>query len=66
MCYFRYMFTFHLPYFPEVMFRMEDMWWFKYWWTGKFGPTKPGCYTEDDYEAYKYAMRNFGTFVIQH
>jgi hypothetical protein len=57
------MFFFQMSYIPEFVTRLEDMKLLRNSFTGKKLGAKPGTFTDEDIEMYKYVFRNFGELI---
>lgn len=59
------MFFFQLPYLPETLLRAGDLNFLDKAFRGKDMGAGDGAFTEEDIEAYKYTMRNYGKILLK-
>jgi hypothetical protein len=64
-CFFRYMFFFQVPVLPQLYLRADDLVALKHALCGRDMGAKPGAFTAEDIEAYKYTFATYGMLIHQ-
>ena len=61
----RYMFLVNLPYLPEWYFGTGDLKMLENAFTGKIMGAKPGAFTQEDLEAFKFTFNKSCEFILK-